>query len=681
MLAIFQHDENLEKLKTMNAFEQSSRLLVSIKGFSREHRDRLLEIEKELKGFPFVKKTMFNSSKVEITDYMKKNYHLLSRFTPLMLSEERVAEQTKKLKENLLNATFYTPIDKNDPFKLFSFNLNQQKGLTKDGYLALGEYGYLVVVELNATVGEMKKAREIESKLSDYFSDKKEVLAFSSLFFMAQNSSIIEANVHKILYLSFALLILLFWITLRDVKLLLANSITLAASVFFALGISSYLFEELSIFVLAFGSAISSLSVDYLFHNYFHQQYQQKGINRSIMWGFLTTILGFFMLEFVAFPLIAQLSVFAMLSLALSYFQFTFLYPYFGFLPKERRVNVAPLFKLPKFLPVNALFILSLLTIFYAGYNVEFDTNLRNLDYDNKPLKAKEEMIQKSMTKTATLLIEAQSFDELVERALRLKTEVPSTHSLADFALTQKEFNRKRALFEEYDFATLKVFLNQSAKAEGFKEGYFKNAYDFVENIPKTYAPKIETFKRLGYEVLKKEDKFYTIATINREDIKLLTTIKGVSLIEAKELIASTMQSMLKSLLWYLLLAFISIVVIIAFIAKRKILLALNFILFPVAMILLYLSFFQINIMHLFSIIIIIVAGIDYGIYVSQENSHATNEAIFYSLLTSFSGFGILVLSNIGAIHSIGEVIMIGILSIFLLVFFLKYDLNLSKNI
>ena len=148
MLAIFQHDENLEKLKTMNAFEQSSRLLVSIKGFSREHRDRLLEIEKELKGFPFVKKTMFNSSKVEITDYMKKNYHLLSRFTPLMLSEERVAEQTKKLKENLLNATFYTPIDKNDPFKLFSFNLNQQKGLTKDGYLALGEYGYLVVVEL-----------------------------------------------------------------------------------------------------------------------------------------------------------------------------------------------------------------------------------------------------------------------------------------------------------------------------------------------------------------------------------------------------------------------------------------------------------------------------------------------------------------------------------------------------
>jgi predicted exporter len=76
--------------------------------------------------------------------------------------------------------------------------------------------------------------------------------------------------------------------------------------------------------------------------------------------------------------------------------------------------------------------------------------------------------------------------------------------------------------------------------------------------------------------------------------------------------------------------------------------------------------------MHLFSIIIIIVAGIDYGIYMNQENAKETIEAIFYSLLTSFSGFGILVLSSIGAIHAIGVVITIGILSILFLVMFLR---------
>jgi hypothetical protein len=48
-----------------------------------------------------------------------------------------------------------------------------------------------------------------------------------------------------------------------------------------------------------------------------------------------------------------------------------------------------------------------------------------------------------------------------------------------------------------------------------------------------------------------------------------------------------------------------------------------------------------------------------------------TKEAIFYSLFTSFSGFGILVLSSIGAIHSIGVVITVGVLSILFLVFFM----------
>lgn len=227
-------------------------------------------------------------------------------------------------------------------------------------------------------------------------------------------------------------------------------------------------------------------------------------------------------------------------------------------------------------------------------------------------------------------------------------------------------------MLEEYNFLTLKELLKESAKIEGFKDGYFKDAYNFIKYIPKTYKPKIEEFKALGYEILKRDNKLYTIATINRNDIKLLSPIEGVSLIEAKKMIASTMQKMLQSLLLYLFIALLSIVVIIALIAKKKIILALNFILFPIATILLYLSFNQINIMHLFSIIIIIVAGIDYGIYISRDNSNETNEAIFYSLLTSFSGFGILIFSSIGAIHAIGEVITIGIISIFMLVLFQK---------
>jgi predicted exporter len=154
--------------------------------------------------------------------------------------------------------------------------------------------------------------------------------------------------------------------------------------------------------------------------------------------------------------------------------------------------------------------------------------------------------------------------------------------------------------------------------------------------------------------------------------VSLFKKSEGLFLINSASLLSGSLATMFESLLFYLFVSFSSIVLIIFFIVKKKIILALNFLLFQIAMILLYLSFIEVNIMHLFSMIVIVVAGIDYGIYMSKENSTSTNEAILYSLLTTFSGFGILVLSSIGAIHSIGIVITLGILSILFLVLFLE---------
>ena len=672
MLAIFENDENIEKLNIMNSFEKATTLFVHIKGFSTENRNKLLQIEKALQDFDFIKKTTFNTSKIEISDYMKKNYYLLSDFNAMALNKEQIEAKVKALKSSLLDALFYTPVDKNDPFKLFNFNLNTQDKMTKNGFLTLGERGYLLTAELNAKLSNMENAQAIEAKLFKYFENKEEVLAFSTLFFTAQNSKIIKSSVHTILYISFALLILLFFITLRDYKLLLANSITLASSIFFALAISTYVFTELSIFTLAFGAAISSMSVDYLFHNYFHGQYKRQGINYSILWAFLTTILGFLMLSFVAFPLIEQLSIFAILSLSFSYFQFTFLYPYLNLEPKEKRLNILSITKLKHFLPSSFIFLVSILTIFYAASNLQFDYNFQNLDYDNKELKVQQKIIEDAMPSKSAILIEASTMDELIIRAKVLESNIPSANSLASFSLTQDEVEKKQEVFEVYDFSMLNKLVNKSANETGFKEGYFSHAYEFTKNIPNIYEPSMESFKSLGYEVIKRAAKFYTVATIDSEDVSLFKESEGLFLIDSSKLLSTSLARMFDSLLFYLFISFSSIVFIIFFIVKKKVILALNFILFPVAIILLYLSFSQVNIMHLFSMIVIVVAGIDYGIYMSKENSVRTNEAILYSLLTTFSGFGILVLSSIGAIHSIGEVITLGILSILFLVLFLK---------
>jgi len=677
MLSIFKSDENIEKLKTVNSFESASTLFVTIKGFNQKNREKLLEIEKKLKKLPYIKETKLNTSKVEISDYLKKNYYLLSEFHPISIDNGSIENRVRELKNGLLNSFVYQPIDKNDPFGLFKFNIFTNSKMTKDGFLALGDYGYLLTAKLDSKVSDMESSQKIESQLSNMFKEDKEITLFSTLFFTAQNSKVIKNSVHNILYISFTLLILLFFVTLRDYKVLIANTVTLASSVFVALAFSTFIFEEVSMFTLAFGSAISSISVDYLFHNYFHGQYKRKGIDSSIFIAFLTTILGFLFLEFVEFPLISQLSVFAIISLGFSYFQFTFIYPYFEFTPKPNRLNISWFTNLPKIVPVNAVFIFSLIAISYSSFNIEFDYNLRNLDYKNVELQKKQKIIEDNLPQMTTLLIEGTSPNELIEKAHKLSLIASSVNSISNFAITQKEFKRRYKDIQKYDFKKLKTLLEVNAKLLKFKDGYFSNAYKFVDNIPSRYKADLVRLKEMGYEVLKRDSRFYTMATVKKGSIDKDKLLDGVYIINGLELIKKTTKTMFDSLLIYLFISLFVTIFIISIWVRERIVLALNFILFPTAIILLYLSIVNINIMHLFSIIIIIVAGIDYGIYMSKESSDknhskATIEAIFYSLLTSFSGFGILILSSIGAIHSIGIVITIGILSILFLVLFLK---------
>ncbi len=681
MLSLFESDENIEKIQTVNSFETASTLFVSIKGFNKENQKRLVEIEKKLKTLPYIQETKLNLSKIEISDYFKNNYYLLSQFTPLSLTKEVIHKEVAALKDGLTDSFIYQPIDKNDPFKLFKLNIFSANKATKDGYLTLGDYGYLITAQINTTMSDIENAKKIEKELAALCQTENDVVAFSTLFFTAQNSTIIKANVHTILYISFALLITLFFLTLRDYRLLIANIITLGSSIFVALSISTFIFDELSVFTLAFGSAVSSISVDYLFHNYFHRQYLKKGISRSVLIGFLTTLLGFILLQFVSFPLISQLSIFALISLSFSYFQFTFIYPYFKFSPKENRFNLDFLDKLKTFLPINAVFIFSVLTILYTGATIKFDYKLSNLDYDNQELKEKQAIILDNTPQRSIILIEADSVDTLIEKAYYLQKQIPSTNAIHKLTLTNKQFKTKLEQIDTYDFDTLRKLLNISANELGFKEGYFFSSYTFIQNVPSQYKVDFTMFKDLGYEVIQQDDKFYTLATISKADTDNWRQMDGVYLIDVSKLIKKTTKKMFNNLLTYLFLAFFAILVIIAYVLREKTILALNYILFPISMILLYLSFISINIMHLFSIVIIIVAGIDYGIYMSLENSKKTKEAIFYSLLTSFSGFGILVLSSIGAIHSIGIVITIGILSILFLILFLKkFTYNISKG-
>jgi len=175
-------------------------------------------------------------------------------------------------------------------------------------------------------------------------------------------------------------------------------------------------------------------------------------------------------------------------------------------------------------------------------------------------------------------------------------------------------------------------------------------------------------FNSFSLSAYRDNDILYTIALVN--DIQHALKLDFVSSISAKEIFSKVAQQMYKDLLLYSIVVIIAIFSLLLLSVKKRFIYALNYIIFPMSLTLAILvSFLSINLMHLFSLIILIAIGIDYGIYMSNtQRKENTIIAIKYSLLSTFAAFGVLIFSSIVALKSIGIVITLGALAIFLLI-------------
>lgn len=93
-------------------------------------------------------------------------------------------------------------------------------------------------------------------------------------------------------------------------------------------------------------------------------------------------------------------------------------------------------------------------------------------------------------------------------------------------------------------------------------------------------------------------------------------------------------------------------------VCRKTIALSSSFVLLPTALILLFALMGTFTIAHIFMLFIMMLFGIDYGIYMSSDDSFkdGTRSAIFFSIIDTFAGFGVLIFSDIGALHAMGLV-------------------------
>jgi len=670
LLSLFASKESLQRLDIANKLGYSKEMLIAVKGFSKNSRAEVKEIVKKLNKLKEINSITYSLTPTkEIQNYYRENYTLLADFNSSKLTRADVKERLEKLYNQQLNALFYTPVNKSDPLSLFKLPLSNKGAKEyRNNLLTLGNYGYLIRVESNVSASDVNSAKQLYKKVHQIFKAYPNVVAFAPFFYTVENSAAIQSDVQYIVILSTILLLLLYYMLIKNIKLLTQTVIALASSMLFATLICTTLFSNFNILSLAFGMSLTAVSIDYLLHYYFHNFYQTKEkIDKDVLYGFLTTVSAFGIFIFIPIPLISQISLFSVLSLSFAYLLFTFIFPYLNI---AAYVGKSSDTKRQRFsLSSKAIFAISILLFIYTAFHFKLDSNLRNLDYQNKGLQTAQKLFQNANKKKLTpVIVEGKNDKELIDNLTLLEKKAPATISLASFVLSSQTCHKKLKTLQEYNFQKVNKFINEEANKIGFKKNYFQDAYTFAQKPQNCKIPSLAIFQSLSLPYYATKEKVYTIALV--PNTQTIESLKFVKQINVKEMFKKSTNMMYENLLLFGSIVLVVIFFLVYISVKERFLFALNYILFPTAVTMALISSFEaINLMHLFSLIILIAIGIDYGIYMSNSKTHQdTMIAIKYSLLSTFGAFGVLVFSTITALNSIGLVITVGCGAIFILI-------------
>jgi len=670
LLSLFASKESVEKLNIANNLGYSKEMLIAVKGFDKASKKKVRKIAKELEKLSSIKFVQYQVAPTEaLQQYYKDFYPLLAHFDNKNLSKIDVSKKLQALYDAQFTNIFYTSIDKNDPLKLFSLDMQSvARASHKSGMMTLGKYGYLIRAQTDIAPSQMGAAKILYDEIAEIVKPFDDVVVFAPFFYTVENSAAFKADVQWIVALSTIVLIFIYFLLLRNVKLLTETLVALFSSMVFGALISTIFIENFNVLSLAFGMSLTAVSIDYLLHYHFHNFYETKSrIDKNVLYGFLTTIVAFGIFAFIPIPLISQISFFSLLSLSFAYVVFTFIFPHLKIKKYEDSAVVVE--KKSKILPASFIFILSLLLFGYTAFNFKLDANIRNLDYQNESLRTAEKLFKEnSSQKLIPVIVEASTEDELLSHLHTIQEKDAKSLSLASFVLDTKSCKEKRKLLMAYDFTKLNNFVNEEALKIGFKEGYFKEAYKFAESPMGCELPDLSIFESFSLATYKSEKYWYTIALV--EESEAIQKLEFVTDINVKAMFQKSAISMYESLLLFGTIVLGMIFLLLFLSVKRNFLYALNYILFPLSFVMAILTtFFSVNIMHLFSLIILIAIGIDYGIYMSNSSKpRNTMLAITYSLLSTFAAFGVLIFSSIVALNSIGVVISLGCGAIFILI-------------
>jgi predicted exporter len=504
--------------------------------------------------------------------------------------------------------------------------------------------------------------------------------------------------------LSFCLVFLLILIAYRSVKCLLWGWVPIISALLCGLAGSVLVFDRIHLISITMGTCLIGISIDYSFH-YLSEYAFCKGkwdssvglkhILPGISLSFLTTTIGYAIFFFIPFTGLRQIAVFTITGLTGAYLTVVILFPLI-FRKKDNSGGSYKYFK-----PIILVYFrvldrsafrytaltLLLLIIITGLPKLTFRDDMSIFEMKTEDLDKTVNSIQK-LTGTEYerefLLITGESQEKLLQNIenitgkldqLQKNNEISGYLALTKFVpsiRTQKarsEMLVKKLQTEETRIAAL--FLET-----GFKPEVLQNLISDVKENQNRFITIDEWLNSpvsIEHEKLwigKIKDQYFSAVLLNgiknMKALEKITIDKNTHLINNHSRISQLIKDLRESLI-ILIPAIYSIFLLILIIRygfKKSLSVFIPSVmtLFLTVSILSLFSI-EINIMHILAMILVLALGIDYSVFLAEsiENPSVTCISIVLASATTIFSFGMLALSMIPALKSIGLTVIIGI--------------------
>jgi predicted exporter len=551
----------------------------------------------------------------------------------------------------------------------------------------------------------------IKKSLHRIGADDLKTTELGGVHYAAYQARSISSDVKQAFILTPLLVILIFGVFFRRIRLLPAALLPGGIGIAAALGAMGLAGQELHALTLGFAATITGISVDYAIH-LLHRAVNETGtayekttkalraVVRPVTLGCLTTLGAFILVSTSSFTGIRQMALFASISVPVAMLATVFGLPAFHrfLLGKDSGGEKTGLSRFTvvlgadnptvgRLIATAAAFALFLAAGLFGSARVGLSGDPRDLARPNPKLEKAEQTIRgifpglfdqallaaRGGSVEKALQVNDAVFDRLLKAGVEKKQVISISPYLPSRLIQERSLGEVKKLFAKNtgDTSLKEIFFSL-----GFKKDYFEE----VEKGIQTGPIDLESFKGTSLEQLladtvKKEgEQYYVLTRVRAGDDAALTIVKNAAesvegcRIASERLYARSALTTLQNELVRMLAIWLGAAIVLLSLIERSLFFGLKATLPAI--------FGVTSAVGLFGLIgrpltpvasagvtLVMGLGIDYGIFALSKNARPpalTAKAVTASALTTMAAFGVLAAAETQAMADLGLIIMVG---------------------